>query len=57
MLTTDRQEAVAQLVNTLQRPNRWASPKTGTAAWTDPIASGTAPCPDDCHYCSGPETD
>ena len=57
MLTTDRQEAVAQLVNTIQRPNQWASPKTGTAAWTDPIASGTASCPDDCHYCSGPETD
>lgn len=57
MLTTNRQEAVAQPVNTVQRPNQWPNPQTGNPAWTDPKAVGPASCPDDCHYCSGPETD
>jgi hypothetical protein len=47
MLTTERQ---ATLV-------RQPSALSGTAAGTDTWASGAASCPDDCHYCSGPETD
>ena len=29
----------------------------GTAAGTDIWAAGAPSCPEDCHYCSGPETD
>lgn len=63
MLTTDRREATAQTLNTLQPVNalqppiQWANPTAGAAAWTDPLSAGTASCPEDCHYCSGPETD
>jgi hypothetical protein len=48
MLTTDRQAAVLQLQNSAP----------GIATGTSTLAAGTASsCPDDCHYCSGPETD
>jgi hypothetical protein len=47
MLTTDRQAAVRQ------QPNS-ASGATGTSTWA---AGSASSCPDDCHYCSGPETD
>ncbi len=47
MLTTDRQTAV------LQQPNSASGIAAGTNTW----AAGSASCPDDCHYCSGPETD
>ncbi len=48
MLTTDRQSAV------MQQPNAASGIATGTSAWASGPASS---CPDDCHYCSGPETD
>lgn len=48
MLTTDRQSAV------MQQPNAASGIASGTSTWTTgPVSS----CPDDCHYCSGPETD
>lgn len=48
MLTTERPAAVTQ------QPNSASGIATGTNTWT----AGTATsCPDDCHYCSGPETD
>jgi hypothetical protein len=48
MLTTDRQSAV------MQQPNAASGIASGTNTWaTGPVSS----CPDDCHYCSGPETD
>ena len=48
MLTTERQGAV------LQQPNPASGIAAGTSTWpTGPASS----CPDDCHYCSGPETD
>ena len=48
MLTTDRQAAV------MQQPNYASGVAAGTSTWAAGIA---AACPDDCHYCSGPETD
>ena len=30
---------------------------SGTAARTGAVAAEVDACPDDCHYCSGPETD
>jgi hypothetical protein len=33
----------------------WNDVESGDA--TRPRAAGTASCPEDCHYCSGPETD
>jgi hypothetical protein len=48
MLTTDRQPAV------MQQPNSAAGLAIGTNTWATGPASS---CPDDCHYCSGPETD
>jgi len=47
MLTTERPGAE------LQRPDSVSGTATGTVAW----AAGADACPDDCHYCSGPETD
>ena len=47
MLTTDRQAAV------IRRP----VPTSGTATGTSIRTLGSTSCPDDCHYCSGPETD
>ncbi|WP_269320035.1 hypothetical protein [Arthrobacter sp. 9MFCol3.1] len=44
MLATDRPTALARQPEIL----------SGSAAGTDPWATS---CPDDCHYCSGPETD
>jgi len=44
MLATDRPTAPARQPEIL----------SGSAAGADPWA---ASCPDDCHYCSGPETD
>jgi hypothetical protein len=35
--------------------DRWNDVESGGAA--RPRADGTTPCPEDCHYCSGPETD
>ena len=46
MLTTDRQANVRQQLNSAPGIT------TGTNSW-----AGNASCPDDCHYCSGPETD
>ena len=46
MLTTDRQAAV------MQQPNPGSGIATGINSW-----AGNASCPEDCHYCSGPETD
>ena len=45
MLTTDRQAAV------IQQPNSTSGIAAGTSTWA------ASSCPDDCHYCSGPETD
>jgi hypothetical protein len=47
MLATERRAATVRLTD---------SP-AGAAAGTDAWAVGNASCPDDCHYCSGPETD
>ncbi|SDL33517.1 hypothetical protein [Arthrobacter sp. ok362] len=47
MLTTERQAAV------MQQRKSVSGIATGASTW----AVGTASCPDDCHYCSGPETD
>jgi hypothetical protein len=47
MLTTDRQATVM----------RQSNPTSGIAARTNTWGAGLASCPDDCHYCSGPETD
>ena len=46
MLATDRPTALAWQPEILSG--------SGSAAGTDPWG---ASCPDDCHYCSGPETD
>jgi hypothetical protein len=48
MLRTDRQTDV------MQQRNSTSGVATGTGAWAAGIASS---CPEDCHYCSGPETD
>jgi len=47
MLTTERPAIVKQQPTSM----------SGIAAGTNTWAAGTASCPDDCHYCSGPETD
>ena len=48
MLTTDRQSAV------MQQPNAASLIAAGANIWAaGPVSS----CPEDCHYCSGPETD
>ena len=47
MLATERRAATV-----------WqSSSPAGAVAGTDTWAVATASCPDDCHYCSGPETD
>ena len=52
MLATDRQSAVTQ------QPDFPSGIASVTASGTNTWATGPASsCPDDCHYCSGPETD
>ena len=51
MLTTERQATL------VRQPSALSGTAAGIAAGTDAWASVAASCPDDCHYCSGPETD
>ena len=59
MRTIERQKVPASETNATkeQIPALRPSSAPGTAAGTDAWAAGTASCPEDCHYCSGPETD
>ncbi|WP_208751183.1 hypothetical protein [Arthrobacter sp. PM3] len=50
LLTTDRPAA------TVLQPGSLAGPLSGVAG-ADAWAAASASCPEDCHYCTGPETD